>query len=359
MAHVIFSHINASGIGRSISADLAVNATWNLLSTGQAGEATISIPINSDALDSDYISSEGGSWVRILGHSSIGEWRGYITNITERHDATIIRAVEWWSLLQHIPVQQYRVFVHITPAVIVKAAMSASPWPLVGYAEAPPDIERWEFTGESLWDHIQQMMEYSGQELYYDSDRQFHWGRQSGTTDLNQKIVAPFDLNDAVFDWDTQEIASQVTVMSNNEWYTARGNDSKIGRVAVIKENLSTNAMASRAESELVRRSEPIKAITGNLTENYWSVQLGDVFGVFVPYANLGSGFFGHCRVISRTYDDASAQLTTRFQVLAPQQTSGVPNPLGGFRFQSSISRQKRWQDRRFRYLGGEGEGRF
>lgn len=359
MAYVRFSHTNTSGVGRDITVEAETDATWNMISTGQAGSATITVPSDSEALDPDFISTTGESWVRIFGHGGVGEWVGFVDRINEFPDRTIIIATEWWAMIQRIPVQQHRIFIHVTPAVIVKAAMGASPWGLLSFAEGIPDLERWEFRGESIWDHVQQMMEFSGQELYYDTDRQMHWGRRGGDSITDQLAVAPYDLVDASMEWDASESVSQVTVISNDEWYTARGNGLTSGRTAVIKEDVATAAMAARAENELVRRSEPKRSITGSLTEDRWSLQLGDTIGVFMPYANLGQGLMHKCRLVSRSFSDSRKTLDVRLQILSARSSAGIPNPLGGFKFHQDSSTTRRWQQRGHRYLGGKGESVF
>ena len=355
MADVEFSYITSAGQRNSIVVDEPTRVTWNLPATGAPGEATVELPVNSPALSSTYISLEGYSWIKVLGGTEYGDWSGYITRIEEGLGKTIIYATEWWGILHRIPVGFNRNFRHVTPAVIVKAAMSASPWTISEAVETYPDIPEYEFNGEAIWDHIQQMMQLSGMEIYYESNYIWKWGRLESSTDVTGIFTAPVDIVDAKITRDSSRMANNVMAVSGLDWYIARGNNLAVQSTSVVKEQLTPAGLGATAENELLRASRPERTITAGLTRDNWSKNVGDSFSVFVPYAAFGEGRIYPVRVVSKTKTDDRELVDVTLQIVENQPIVGLPrlNKLSGLWYEGM-----QWRRRSSRYLAGTFEGR-
>ena len=356
MSYVRFSNQTSAGAARNIVVDIPAVMTWNLPVTRQAGQATFTLPADSDALNSDYIDPDGMSWVHVYSSTDIGDWTGYITGIRETAGQTVITAVEWWNLLTRIPVQVNRQFLNVNPAVIVKSALGATQWPLISAAETDPHIASWTFYGETVWDHIQRMMDLSGLELYTGADQTFYWGTQTGTFYKSAVLLAPADLIGAEYGTDATQRVTQVTAISGDSWYTARGESGDFGAHAVLKQSTNENGLAALAENELIRRSQPITTLTGQLNRNHWAIGLGDTFSAFIPFAALGAGRLRQCRIVSKQYDSPRDAVSVNVQLLSASQVVGVPSsaiptPLGGSRFIQATKEETNRQRRGRQYL--------
>lgn len=165
---------------RTVLADLAVQFRERLPVLRELPEAEIAIPHGHEADDPAVVAEQGGTVVRVYGEGAA--WLG-IGDVPERTaDGLRLRAYAPAAWLDIRPVSSGRRFLGCTAGAIARAAVEEGIGGLPGapivpyrFCEAPPHVDEYEFTGQSVLQVLVDLMELTGQEFWVDEQLRLSW----------------------------------------------------------------------------------------------------------------------------------------------------------------------------------------
>lgn len=313
----------------TISIDVPSRRRWALLSTGQVGDATFTLPAGSAAASSAFINPDGGSQVSISDTDGAGIWNGIVTRLVHDERGVTVTASQPAIILSRIPVALNRTFSDVSVRHVVgevfryiNAITGMYPIATGGIADAPILIPDYQMHGEDCWSVLQSMMQLSGQELqsrvsaYNDT---LIWGNESASV-ADGLLLAPGQFRDAVYELDISEQAAMVTTLSDRDTYSVSASDIAANRwpAHLVVKSPQRSTLRALAESEIQRRLVPAIRVSGAVPREYWSLREGGYVRVLIPWARF-AGATVLARIISREVESQGDVMQLELQTASGQ----------------------------------------
>lgn len=151
--------------------DLTVDEIrWTTLAAREFGAASFSVPKGHPAHNPLYLNDRESSLVRIE-HPDLGAWEGAVVRIGTNARGATVEALQLTALTTQLRVTPGRVFLSLTAGEIMRQAIldcSAGRGRQVlrvgTILEAPPTIDRFEFTGQTLAELAAELVALTGHE---------------------------------------------------------------------------------------------------------------------------------------------------------------------------------------------------
>jgi hypothetical protein len=170
MSLIRFTHTN------SITVDAPCARSWAAPLTGNAGQATVTLPYGNPAADSRYIDMMGGSRVFVFDEYGSGTWSGIVTKVDRDDTSLKMSAVQDHAILGRLPVSLDTTMTHTSPAAVMYAALTNAgevlglhtingPWD--GFQ---PFIEAYAMARKDVQAITDDMMNLSDGELHVDTE---------------------------------------------------------------------------------------------------------------------------------------------------------------------------------------------
>lgn len=327
MARVTFTYN-----GRSTTVDVPADRAWRAAHTGQAGQATISLPRGSHALSSTYINPDTGSAVLVHDEAGSGIWRGIVTDIGVDGMTTGVTAVQPFQLLGRRIVQSARILRHLTPGLAMTLACNmaldgANALSMATTNEGGGvDISNFQPGGSDLWRVLTDLMANSDGEVHVDVNGVVQWiGPLAGGTRQTELLIAGGNLNNCQYLTSGGDRVAEVIATGTRGTYIARRGEVAAGGWAAQS---AISGEPGLAEAEATRRSLPLVQISGAVSPLRWYLRERDFVRVVVPWGRF-NGATHTCRVLARSISDRERMMALELQVITSTPPPSIPSFIG------------------------------
>lgn len=291
---------------RSMMIDVPCTRTWTLAASGGIGSASFTLPFNHPAAHPDFLPADGGATITILDELGSGEWYGVSLEPEFTPDMRVaVQCREYSYLLSRERVGLYRTFqdamVHEIMYLALQDALPASALEIgTVSATAVRAGQFYPFTGQPLWDVIDDMQALSDAEVRLDGHR-VSWGPPQGE-EYGQIIVAPGKLRNASYRTDATERVQTVVARGPHNWASASvaAEVDLPGAEVVDHDTDDDGQLQYLARVTLAQLSEPDVNVAGFLEREHFGIQAGDTAWVLVPWARY-TGALRRMRLVSKT----------------------------------------------------------
>lgn len=165
---------------RSVTLKVDAEVDWVTSSGREFGKAVFTIPAGSAAWDDEVINERGGFIVHIT--TPWGNWSGIAVTVEDVDAGFEVTAWDYRVFTENRHVSPHRSFHGVTPGIIARSAVEDAlvglgglPFTIGSILEAPPIIDQYEFTGQSLVQVLSELAERSGHYWYISNDGVFNW----------------------------------------------------------------------------------------------------------------------------------------------------------------------------------------
>lgn len=320
----------------AMAADAMCERRWVALVSGEAGEATIRLPRNSDAASSLFIDPEGGSVVRILSNGGCGEWQGVVVDVDDSDaNLLIITAYQSGKLLGRRIVNRPGTLVNVSAGYSATVVLTESLSGIRGLSIVNDPFEggvlserEFDPNGDA-WGGLTALMDASDGEVHITAGGDVNWcGPLAYAGRYDPLLVEGGNLQDVAYTSSIQNRVSEVTAGEGPQQFTARSGDAaRDGWPA----QGTVDGTAATAQRELEARSQASITISGGVTSEHWSIRERDFVQVLVPRAGFG-GRMHRCRVLSRSLTDGDHLMRLELQVIQPVAPTTITGSGAGAR---------------------------
>jgi hypothetical protein len=329
---VRFSHTD------SIATDVSCTRSWVAPVSGNAGQASITLPYDNPAADSRYIDMMGGSRVLVYDENGSGTWSGVVTQVGRDERSLRLTAVQDHAILGRLPVSLDGTMTHTSPAAVMYAALTNAgevlglhaingPWD--GFQ---PFVEAYAMGRKDVQAIASDMMNVSDGELHINTDTgAMSWCGPHAYTSLYPTVLRG---NANLRDWSTSadagdRVAQVIALDPDGTPYTAT--DTRAGgnwpAQAVIN---APNRRAAQhvADTELANRVQSHQTVTGKVPLAHWDIRERQYVRVHVPRRGGIDAAQYTCRVMGRAVDSASLLMTLTLLIVDAIPTRPRLRPL-------------------------------
>lgn len=311
MATLTFTHTD------SITVRGDCDRQWVVPVSGNAGNATVRLPLSSDALDHRYLNLDGGSLVTVADEHGSGTWRGVISRVDISDAGVSLPARQVQAILGRRHVSLSTALSTVCPAMVVDAALRNagevlglhvvnSPWD----ADAPV-MDAFSFNGQDTWAVVSSAMDQSEGELHVNSETGgLYWaGPLAYARAYPHLLIAGANLRQWSKSADASDRVAEVTATVDGEPFTVTdGSVAAAGHwpaQAVISAD-SRRAAPYLAAVELDARRTSATTITGTLPVDHWDIRERDIVRVLIPRRAGIPAAVHTCRVVGRQLREGS-----------------------------------------------------
>lgn len=329
------SRVQLTRGARSVTVDAPSSRRWVAAITGEAGEATVTLPRGSMANDSAYIDYDGGSLVRIISEGGCGAWSGIVTGIDDSDPHVLaLTAHQPAILLGKRVISGQSPLVNVTAGMCATRVLQAALDGVRGLSLVHTPFEGGVLSGSTFdlngnaWSMLTALMDASDGELHITEGGEVRWiGALAGGSRYDPLLVAGGNFQEVQYRTTITDRVSEVMRGEGADQYTARSGDAaRSGWPG----QLSIDGTAQAAQQELEARSASTVVIAGGVTSAHWSIRERDTVAVLVPNAG-GGGRTHRCRVLGRSLADGEHLMKLELQVVrAVAPTTVVSAGAGG-----------------------------
>jgi hypothetical protein len=309
--------------------DLQASCTWRTPAGGEAGEASVFVPVTSRAYGSQYIDPEGGSMLAIESDNGGGVWSGIVTQLVFTDGGVTITAHQPWLVLGRRHVRGNLTVTNMPASWIaytaLQDAVAGLPFSLASdpWNDGGPIIGEFSFSRQDAWSIVSEMMDAGSGELHVDPVTQrIEWcGPFAFASRYTPLLVAGNDLRNVSVTVDgTQRIAEVTATHGTDAFTVSRGEAATGGWKAstVVSAPSGSTALATKAIETLEAVANPVATITGGVPVEHWGIRERGYIRALIPFADF-DGLTVSGRVLERTISDASPLMTIKAQVVGSQ----------------------------------------
>lgn len=342
--------------GARITTDLAVQSIkWGCAATQTFGEATLFVPQNSVAYDSDYIDDENAECFVQIEHPTLGFWAGFCCKIADSDAGCYVYAKDLMKWLDGRLVNEYSTFEGMPAGLIWRQAVGQALYSSAfrtlnhgSYGEYAPAVQRYPFVGQSVARVAADLQALTGHEPSIDYETLTVSWITPASDLLTFHYCGDVHIAGASREVDSENRITEIRVVGpygndNAIDYYCNANGFWNRQERIESGEINASALAQAAEAYLATRDHPVTTYRGSVRENaatvtqysggvitlpvgtaLWdSLREGTIIQALMPGAGIG----GSCptlRVIGRAWTDGSPLLQTEFQYLQPLTLNGA-----------------------------------
>lgn len=309
MARVTFRHLDARTI------DLPASRAWALPVTGQAGNASVTVPYDAPVASAVYLNPDGGSWLAIE-DADLGRWTGIITTLDFGPDGLSVNALQPWALLSYRAVrptgQAFDAQSRIGQVALaaLRDSMDGLPWLRIGPAVIDGGVtvtEPVSFAGGSAWGALTALMGMGDEELAIDNATgQVTWGGALATGSLYPALLCEGGaLTEVTTTVDATTRVAHVMARAGVDQYDAYAGEAAAGgwpAQATVGASAGGFALKAAAESAIGGRVRPRVTVTASVSREHAALREGQFVRLLLRHHGFTGGAMT-CRVLSRAVD--------------------------------------------------------